>query len=134
MNKFKCLGIAVIGAAFFAGGALADDAGEAEYLNACASCHGVTGAGDGPLAELMTVPVPPLTGLSAANDGEFPMLKVIHTIDGRQGTRGHGFPMPVWGKRFESQADVEGYGPYSVEAIVRGRILSIAFFLESIQE
>jgi len=80
----------------------------------------------------MTVAVPSLTGLSAANDGVFPMLKVIHTIDGRQGTRGHGYPMPVWGSRFE--AELEDMGPYGAEAVVRGRVLSIAYYLESIQE
>ncbi|HKL05576.1 MAG TPA: c-type cytochrome [Roseovarius sp.] len=110
----------------------ADDAGKQEYMDACASCHGESGAGDGPLAELMTVPVPPLTGLSAANDGQFPMLAVIHTIDGRQGIRGHGYPMPVWGSRFKR--DIEDAGPYGAEAIVRGRLLSLAYYLESIQE
>ena len=110
----------------------ADDAGKQEYMNSCASCHGASGAGDGPLAELMTVPVPPLTGLSAANDGQFPMLTVIHTIDGRQGIRGHGYSMPVWGTRF--QRDIKDAGPYGTEAIVRGRLLSLAYYLESIQE
>ncbi|QFT94187.1 hypothetical protein FIU86_15150 [Roseovarius sp. THAF9] len=110
----------------------ADDFGHDEYMSACASCHGESGAGDGPLAELMTVPVPSLTGLSAGNDGAFPMLRVIQTIDGRQGIKGHGYPMPVWGKRF--QEDIETPGPYGAEAIVRGRILSLAYYLESIQE
>ena len=115
-----------------AGAAVADDAGRQEFMNSCASCHGESAAGDGPLAELMTVPVPALTGLSAANDGEFPMLEVIHAIDGRQGTRGHGYPMPVWGSRFARDAeDAMGYG---AEAIVRGRILSLAYYLESIQQ
>jgi len=41
-----------------------------------------------PRAESMTVELPVLTGFSAANDGSFPMLDVIQTIDGRQGTRG----------------------------------------------
>ena len=115
----------------FAGAALADDIGKAEYMISCASCHGESAAGEGPLAELMTVPVPALTGLSAANDGEFPMLKVIHSIDGRQKTRGHGYPMPVWGKRFLAESGVPD--SYGNEAIVRGRVLSIAYYLESIQ-
>jgi hypothetical protein len=82
----------------------------------------------------MTVPVPPLTGLSAANDDKFPMLDVIQSIDGRQGTRGHGYPMPVWGKQFEMQAEADGLGRYGGETYVRGRVLSIAYYLESIQE
>jgi len=111
---------------------LADEYGSEEFLNSCASCHGETAAGDGPLAELMTVKVPSLTGLSAANDGVFPMLEVIHTIDGRQGIKGHGYPMPVWGNRFKRE--IEDAGPYGAEAIVRGRILSLAYYLESIQQ
>lgn len=128
-NLKNCLIVAgcVLGTA-----ALADNLGKTEYMNACASCHGAQGAGDGPLAGLMSVEVPALTGLSAANDGTFPMLDVIHTIDGRQGTRGHGQPMPVWGDRFSK--DAEYMGPYGAEAVIRGRILSIAYYLESIQE
>lgn len=110
----------------------ADDVGYAEYVSACAACHGVDGRGDGPIAESLTVEVPALTGLSAANEGAFPMLKVIHAIDGRQSIRGHGNPMPVWGQQFEVEA--AGYGPYGGEAVVRGRVLSIAYYLEAIQE
>ncbi len=114
------------------GAALAEDTGKAEYMESCVACHGETAAGDGPLAELMTVPVPALTNLSAANDGVFPMLAVIQTIDGRQGIKGHGYPMPTWGKRFTKE--VENAGPYGSEIIVRGRILSLAYYLESIQK
>ena len=128
------LGLAAVCAVICTGSAAADEAGTAEYLNSCASCHGETGGGDGPLADLMKVPVPPLTGLSAANDGKFPMLDVIHMIDGRQSRRGHGDPMPIWGNRFAAQANAEGVGVYGAEAIVRGRVLSIAYYLESIQE
>jgi len=113
--------------------AMADDLGRAEYMNACAVCHGDTGKGDGKLAELMTVPVPDLTGLTAANDGEFPMLEVIMVIDGRPGIRGHGYPMPVWGSRFKAES-VERAGEYGAETLVRGRILSLAYYIESIQQ
>ncbi len=131
MNTF-CRSVILTIACLFAGFAQADEPGRAEYMSACASCHGEGGAGDGPLAGLMTVPVPGLTGLSAANDGQFPMLEVIHTIDGRQGIRGHGYPMPVWGSRFSGE--LENAGPYGAEAIVRGRILSIAYYLEALQQ
>ena len=120
-----------LGGLLLTGAAFADDLGKDLYLHSCATCHGESAAGDGPLAELMTVGVPALTGLSAANEGEFPMLKVIQTIDGRQGTRGHGYPMPVWGKRLARDLDTDDYGS---EEIIRGRILSIAYYLESLQE
>ena len=107
-------------------------AGQAEYMNYCATCHGETGTGDGPLADLMTVDVPDLTKLSASNDGNFPMLDVIMEIDGRTGVRGHGYPMPVWGNRFK--ADAGDIGEYATEIETRGRTLSLALYLESIQE
>jgi mono/diheme cytochrome c family protein len=130
MFKLKC-SIVVTGCVLGAA-VMADDLGKAEYMNACASCHGAEAAGDGPLAELMTVEVPALTGLAAANDGTFPLLDVIQTIDGRQGTRGHGYPMPVWGTRFSKETETPG--PYGAEAVIRGRILSLAYYLESLQE
>lgn len=134
LTKTKTLIAALAAVPLMAGAGLAqDDPGKAEYMNACASCHGETGVGDGPLAELMTVPMPNLTQLSAANDGTFPMLSVIQVIDGRTGIRGHGYPMPVWGDRFKSAATAE-IGAYAAELMTRGRVLSIAYYVESLQE
>lgn len=126
-------GIAVFGAVIGAGAALAQSAGEQEYMNYCASCHGADAKGDGPLADLMTVEVPDLTTIAAANDGEFPMLQTIQVIDGRSGVRGHGYPMPVWGDRFNAEAGDAG-GTYGNELMVRGRVLALATYLESVQE
>jgi hypothetical protein len=80
-----------------------------EYVQACASCHGIAGQGNGPLAEFMTVTVPDLTRISQENDGVFPMLQVIQIIDGRTGVRGHGSAMPVWGSRYQD-GDLPGNG------------------------
>lgn len=132
MTNFKSMFAGTLVGLLAAGTALADEIGKQEFMASCATCHGESAAGDGPLAELMTVPVPSLTGLSAANDGVFPMLSVIHAIDGRQGSRGHGYPMPVWGDRFS--ADLENTGDYGAEAVIRGRVLSLAYYLESIQQ
>lgn len=132
MYFIKSLALSAIASALLAYPVQAEELGQNEYQNSCASCHGENAAGDGPLAELMTVPVPALTGLSEANDGVFPMLDVIQTIDGRQGIKGHGYPMPVWGNRFKESAEMAG--PYGAEVIVRGRILSLAYYLESIQQ
>jgi mono/diheme cytochrome c family protein len=131
MRHLKRTAIIALFGMIGAGSVLADEMGQAEYMNSCASCHGPSAAGDGPLAELMTVPVPALTGISAENDGVFPMLDVIYAIDGRQETRGHGYPMPIWGDRFLAEFGVAD--SYGNEAIVRGRILSLAYYLESIQ-
>lgn len=109
------------------------EAGRVEYMQTCAACHGESGLGQGPLAEYLSVDVPGLTRLSAGNDGVFPMLRIIHIIDGRTGVRGHGEPMPIWGENF-GRTLREERGPHAAEIIVRGRILSIATYLESIQE
>ena len=110
----------------------ADMAGKSQYMNACASCHGESGKGDGHLAGFLSVDLPDLTMLAQRNDGMFPMLNVIHIIDGRSGMRGHGGDMPVWGDRFSMK--IENPGPYGAEVIIRGRTLSLAYYLESIQQ
>lgn len=127
--------VGALATAGLATGGLADEAGKTEYMNSCASCHGVDGKGKGPVTSSLNFVAPSLTGLSAANDGEFPMLKVIQIIDGRTGVRGHGTldGMPVWGAVYKAPLAGET-GVYGAEAIVRGRILSLAYYLESIQE
>jgi hypothetical protein len=114
--------------------AWADEMGRSDYMDGCAGCHGESGMGQGPLAGLLNIAVPDLTHLSARNDGEFPMLDVIHTIDGRTGLAAHGGPMPIWGTIFKSHALGESAMFGGAEAITRGRILSIAYYLESIQQ
>lgn len=112
--------------------AQAEELGEATYLENCATCHGTTGDGDGPMAEALTVAVPALNTLSQQNGGSFPMLLVVQTIDGRSTTRAHGNPMPVWGAAFKVGAVAEGNPAADLAA--RGRILSLAYYLESIQK
>ncbi len=84
--------------------AFAEVAGEKEYLAACAGCHGESGMGDGPLAELLNISTPGLLGLSSANGGAFPYEAILTTIDGRDGVRAHGSTMPIWGERFQASA------------------------------
>lgn len=102
------------------------------YADYCAACHGATGKGDGDMANVITIPATNLTTLASGNDGEFPMLKVIHVIDGRTGIRAHGGPMPLFGRVFSREgSDDDSYGT-TLET--RGRILSLAMYLESLQE
>lgn len=107
------------------------DVGQEIYQQYCATCHGTDGAGAGPLLEMMTAKAPDLTQLSKTNDGEFPMLRVIHVIDGRTGLRAHGGPMPVYGALFDKE--IEG-GPYGSVLYTRGKVLSLAYFLETLQD
>lgn len=108
------------------------DVGKTTYEQYCATCHGVDATGGGPLTEIMTTSVPDLTMMAAGNDGQFPMLDVIHVIDGRTGLRAHGGPMPVYGALFddESQSGTE----YGDVLYTRGKVLSIAYYLEALQK
>ena len=112
----------------------ADEMGRTDFMEGCAGCHGESGKGQGPLADLLSIAVPDLTHLSSRNDGEFPMLEVIHTIDGRTSMQAHGGSMPIWGSIFKSHAMADSAMFGGAEAVTRGRILSIAYYLESIQQ
>lgn len=118
--------------------AAAQDAGVGAslYNQYCATCHGSDGGGAGPLTEIMLDKPSDLRQLAAnneANPGEFPMLRVIHIIDGRTGLRAHGGPMPTYGNIFMAEA-VDEMEQVGAVLETRGRILSLALFLESIQQ
>jgi len=97
------------------------------FVDNCASCHGVDGSGNGPLAaELQATPTN-LRLLKQANNGKFPTLEVQRAIDGRAMPRAHGLPeMPVWGRHWirEGLAEPE----------VTARAILIASHIASIQE
>jgi mono/diheme cytochrome c family protein len=109
------------------------DIGARLYQESCSGCHGATGKGGGELTDLLNIQPPALTGLTAANDGTFPMLNIIHIIDGRSGLRAHGGPMPIFGSLYSASSVTAGTD-YGSVIEVRGRILSLAMYLESIQE
>lgn len=88
--------------------------------------------GDGPFADLLNISTPSLLGLTRANDGVFPFEEVVATIDGRDGVRAHGSAMPIWGERF--QASATSQRGETAEMVARGRILSLVYYLQSIQQ
>lgn len=89
------------------GAAFAQDAdrGEALYVAHCATCHGLGGRGDGPMAGVLMIKPVNLTELAAANGGTFPLDRVVKRIDGRDPLVSHGSPMPVYGQFFDFDAD-----------------------------
>lgn len=92
----------------------------------CASCHGLSGKGDGPLAETLKTPPADLTQISKKSDGVFPHAKVRQFIDGDRAVRAHGSrEMPVWGKEFRRNKP---------DSTVRLQMLAFTSFIESIQE
>jgi mono/diheme cytochrome c family protein len=106
--------------------------GELEYQNHCAVCHGVDAKGDGIMNKFLTLKPTDLTQLSKRYEGKFPFWQVYRTIDGRDEVRAHGLSeMPVWGQRF--RADARGNDP-GAKAQASGRILSLVFYLQHIQD
>ena len=93
----------------------------------CASCHGVSADGTGPLAPQMKRRVPDLTQIAEKNGGVFPVARLRRIIDGRD-VGAHGNPdMPIWGNAFKTSKD--GFS----EASVRARIEAIVRYLETMQ-
>ena len=106
--------------------------GELEYQNHCAICHGVDGKGRGIMNKFLTIQPADLTQVAKKNADRFPFWQVYRVIDGREEIRGHGTrEMPIWGARF--QAEAKGSDPGS-RAQAAGRILSLVFYLQHIQE
>lgn len=117
-----------------AGGAAAQDAriGERLYSRYCTACHGVNGAGDGPMTRVLTVDPPDLTRLAARNGGPFPRRRVIWRIDGRDPILAHGNEMPVYGDLLAGEMldirDETGEVQHSTQPMV-----DLLAFLESLQ-
>ncbi len=73
--------------------------GKDMYIAYCASCHGATGAGNGPAAPALKAAPANLTELASKNGGKFPYAKVQTAIKGDADMpSAHGSQqMPVWG-------------------------------------
>jgi mono/diheme cytochrome c family protein len=101
--------------------------GKQMYDSYCASCHGLTGKGNGPAAPALKVQPTNLTQLSANNGGKFPDAHVAQVIKGDTLASAHGNQeMPVWGKVFSNLG--------SDQAVTQLRIHNLSNYLESIQQ
>jgi len=104
------------------------DSGAQLFRTYCATCHGVTAHGNGPMAEELRSTPPDLTKYTERNNGVFPSERLRQIIDGR-GIAAHGTrEMPVWGDAFRSAP-----GGLSRDA-VELRIDDIVRYLQAIQE
>jgi mono/diheme cytochrome c family protein len=96
----------------------------------CASCHGVSGEGNGPAASALNVPPADLTRIAARRGGDFPDSEIARFIDGRFDLPAHGSrEMPIWGRRLGASI-AKGTEP---DEVARGRILSLVEYLKTIQ-
>ncbi len=114
---------------------ISETIGSDEYRISCQNCHGEGGKGDGPMMELLTKKPSDLTTLAKNNEGEYPFVKIYQMIDGRVAVPGHGDrEMPIWGARY-AEEDYERYGTaFGAEDVVRGRILQLVYYIQSLQE
>lgn len=105
------------------------ESGRRAYEIHCSNCHGKDARGDGPMAELLSVPPSDLRAIRLRNNGEFPFSRIHRIIDGREEVRGHGLrEMPIWGLTFSERGNDS---PRADQ--VRGRILQLISYLRSIQ-
>lgn len=119
------------------------DIGKIEYQSNCASCHGISAKGDGPMSTELKRRPTDLTVLAKKNNGIFPLNSVYKIIDGRDEIASHGSrEMPVWGYRFVPPKhfdlklgdDYIYLPPNSPGPVVHARILAVIDFLNRIQE
>ncbi|MFP7673913.1 c-type cytochrome [Marivita sp. S0852] len=109
------------------------DQGRALFQTHCANCHGGDADGLGPLAPALVLQPSNLTELSAKNDGEFPLERVLKRIDGTDPLVSHGSPMPVYGPYFEGVANTPMKLPTGQPMLVSEPIADLVGYLMSVQ-
>ena len=98
------------------------------FRSYCATCHGVDGKGQGPVASALKHPPPDLTLISRRNGGRFPRDRVKATIAGQERSiSAHGSrEMPIWGPVFHQVERDQDWGEVRLE--------NITTFLQSLQQ
>lgn len=126
--------VALVGSVFAQVKGERADFGKREFEANCASCHGVSGKGNGPIVDLLRKSPPDLTVLAKKNNGVFPMARLYDVIDGADVPSHGSRDMPVWGRDYKTKA-AEYYMdvPYDSEAYVRGRILALLEYINRLQ-
>lgn len=113
------------------------DIGKIEYESKCATCHGVKGEGDGPMALNLTHKVADLRTLARANNGILPIADIYDVIVADKQLPAHGSrEMPVWGREYRIEAATRsqaGSAPGDRESFVRSRVLAIIEYISRLQ-
>jgi mono/diheme cytochrome c family protein len=107
--------------------------GPADYRDFCAACHGAGGEGDGPAAVSLDAAPSDLTGIAAANGGEFPFIAVMAKIDGyAKGEESHS-GMPAFWPLLEGETVLIETDP-GVMTPTPARLVALARYIESLQD
>ncbi|HSK43475.1 MAG TPA: c-type cytochrome [Candidatus Binatia bacterium] len=97
------------------------------YRAHCATCHGVAGKGDGPVAPALNTKLPDLSTITQRSGGVFPVARVRKIIIGDELILGHGSrEMPIWGPIFHQIQQDRDYGEV--------RLQNVTDYLKSIQK
>jgi mono/diheme cytochrome c family protein len=97
------------------------------FTRYCATCHGPSATGDGPLAANLRKRPANLTLLARSNGGVYSKEMVARIIDGRKPLAGHGGgDMPAWGDAFARSAEDSDN--------IAGRISALVDYLETLQQ
>lgn len=97
------------------------------YRAHCATCHGIEGKGDGPVAPALTTKMPDLSTISQRSGGVFPAARVRKIILGDEVILSHGSrEMPIWGTIFHQIQQDRDYGEV--------RLQNVTDYLKSIQK
>ena len=97
------------------------------YRAHCATCHGLAGKGDGPVAPALNATMPDLSTIAQRSGGVFPVARVRKIISGDELILGHGSrEMPIWGSIFHQIQQDRDFGEI--------RLQNITDYLKSIQK
>lgn len=110
--------------------AIDEYSGVETFMRFCASCHGASGQGDGPVAAALPITVPNLTRLQARDGDGYTDDVLRKIIDGREPVIVHGTRyMPVWGYEFWVEEGADDEARERVDTIV-GNLID---YIRSIQ-
>ena len=109
------------------------DEGKVLFMDHCATCHGTSARGDGPMAAVLSVEPPDLTELADRNSGAFPTDYVVRRVDGREEVLAHGGPMPVFGMILEGESGVVD-APDGSPIFTTAAIVDLTEWLRTIQK
>jgi mono/diheme cytochrome c family protein len=98
------------------------------YRTFCATCHGDSGKGDGPVADLAVRRPPDLTVLARTHGGTYPRNEVMAVLENNPPVAGHDPPaMPNWGNVLRTTAGDD-------ERIVRRRLEALVDYVATLQQ